>query len=119
MLVQLWGGELEEVISYNVLCNLIEEQMEAELNSMSEQHFTFNRINAHKGPLKPDDTFYKGFSYNLLVQWTSGEETREPLGAMIKDDHIMVAAYAKEQGLLDTPGWKKLKSYKRQQKKFT
>jgi hypothetical protein len=35
-------------------------------------------------------------TYNLLVQWTSGEESREPLAAMIKDNPIMVAAYAKE-----------------------
>jgi hypothetical protein len=107
------GGELEEVISYNGLSDLIEEQMEAKLNSMSEQLFTFDRINTHEGPLKPGDTFYKGSSYNLLVQWILGEEMREPLGAMIKDDPNTVAAYAKEQGLLDTPGWKKLKSYTR------
>jgi hypothetical protein len=119
LLVQLRGGELEEVISYNVLSDLIEEQMEAKLNTPLEQLYTFNKINAHEGPLKPGDRFYKGSSYNLLVQWTSWEEMCEPLAAMIKDDPITVAAYAQEQGLLNTPGWKKLKSYTKRQKKFT
>jgi hypothetical protein len=47
---------------------------------------------------------YKGLSYSLLVQWTSGEEMFELLAAMIKDHPIKVAVYAKQQGLLDTPG---------------
>jgi hypothetical protein len=37
---------------------------------------------------------------------------------MIKDDPIWVAKYAKEQGLLDTPGWKKLQKFVSRIKKF-
>jgi hypothetical protein len=37
---------------------------------------------------------------------------------MIKDDPISVAKYAKEQGLLDDPGWKKLQKFARRIKTF-
>jgi hypothetical protein len=37
---------------------------------------------------------------------------------MIKDDPIEVAKYAEEQGLLDTPGWKKLQKFTRRITKF-
>ena len=36
-------------------------------------------------------------------------ETYEPLDTMIKDDPVCLAQYAKDHGLLETQGWKKLK----------
>jgi hypothetical protein len=48
----------------------------------------------------------------------NGEETYEPLYEMIKDDPISVAKYAKAQGLLGTPDWKKLQKFARRIKKF-
>jgi Reverse transcriptase (RNA-dependent DNA polymerase) len=37
---------------------------------------------------------------------------------MAKDDPVTTAAYAKEHGLLDTPGWKRFKRIARREKKF-
>jgi hypothetical protein len=68
--------------------------------------------------LKSTVPFYNGSSYNVFICWMNGEETYELLCEMIKDDPIMVAKYAKEQGLLNTPGWKKLQKFACRIKKF-
>ena len=39
--------------------------------------------------------------------------TYETLTQMIADDHVTCALYAKEQGLLDKPDWKRLKGIAR------
>ena len=57
--------------------------------------------------------------YNLTIEWENGETTNEPLQAIAKDDPVTCAIYAKENGLLDLPGWKQFKSIARREKKFT
>ena len=42
---------------------------------------------------------------NLLIKWEIREITYEPLGIIAKSDPITCAIYAKENNLLDTPGW--------------
>jgi hypothetical protein len=118
MLVAYDNGQIEEIIAYNVLSDLIEEQDDRDLNNDPETLWEFDKILGHQGPLRSTDRFYKGSSYNVLVQWTTGEETFEPLDVMIKTDPITVAAYAKDNGLLTTPGWKNLNKYVRRAKKF-
>jgi hypothetical protein len=43
------------------------------------------------------------------VLWEDDSETLEPLTVIAKDDPASVAAYTKENDLLETPGWKSLK----------
>jgi hypothetical protein len=38
-----------------------------------------------------------------------GSETYEPLDMVIKDDPVTLLAFARKYGLLNEPGWKKLK----------
>ena len=45
-----------------------------------------------------------------------GEETWEPLWVMIKEDPVMLAAYAAKNDLLDLDQWKHLRSFHCQQK---
>jgi hypothetical protein len=117
-LLEVGAGEFDEIIAYNELSDLVERQVNEERSTDDMSPWVYDDIIAHQGPLKPTDPFYKGSSYNVLVRWMSGEETYEPLYEMIKDDPISVAKYAKEQGLLDTPGWKKLQKFARRIKKF-
>jgi hypothetical protein len=42
----------------------------------------------------------------------------EPLQIIAKDDPVTCEIYAKDNGLLETPGWKHFKSISKQQKKF-
>jgi len=40
----------------------------------------------------------------VLVEWEDGSTTYEPLATIAVNDPVTVALYAKEKGLLDTPG---------------
>jgi hypothetical protein len=86
-LLEIGAGEFDEIIAYKKLSDLVERQVDAELNNDDMfQPWAYDAIIAHQGPLKPTDPFYKGSMYNVLVRWTTGEETYEPLYDMIKDN---------------------------------
>jgi hypothetical protein len=108
-LVEIGEGKFDEIITYNTLSNIIEEQQDAVIDD-DEKKWTYTSIKDHQGPLKQNHPDYKGSSYNVLVQWEDGSETYEPLNIMIKDDPVCLAAYAEENDLLETPGWKQLKN---------
>jgi hypothetical protein len=42
----------------------------------------------------------------------------EPLDIIAKDDPVTCAEYARRNGLLDTPGWKRFKSLGKNEKKI-
>eukprot|EP00977_Amphora_coffeiformis_P011146 scaffold2659_cov206-Amphora_coffeaeformis.AAC.1 len=50
--------------------------------------------------------------------WNDGSKTWEPLSMIMALDPVTLAVYAKEHGLLETSGWKKLKKYARRAKKL-
>ena len=84
---------------------------------MEDGIWHFEEILDHK-VVTPKDPEYKGSSYNLLVRWSTDQQTWEPLNKMVIDDPVTVAIYAQKKGLLDTPGWKKLKNYTKNAKKM-
>jgi hypothetical protein len=108
-LVKMSNGELDEVIAYNELSNIIEDQHNKELHKPDSAIWAFKAINAHQGPLSNSDRRYKISSYNVLVHWEDGSEAFEPLTVMAKADPLTCALYANTHALLDTPGWKLLK----------
>jgi hypothetical protein len=71
-----------------------------------------------EGPRSSKHKDYKRSSFNVLVKWEDGSETYEPPDRIMKDDPITVAHYAEDHGLLDTPGWKKLKRFVKDKKTF-
>ncbi len=114
MLISYDDDKIEEIMSYNELCDIVEEQHEQE--AQSDGVFAFREILEHQGPIRPTDPNYKGSSYNVQVLWEDGTKTWEPLSMMIAHDPATLAAYAKEHDLLSTPGWKKLKRIARRAK---
>ena len=62
---------------------------------------------------------YKGSQCNLLIEWEGGEITSEPLTVIATDDPVSCAIYARENDLLDTPGWKRFKHIAKREKKVT
>ena len=113
-LLSLGDGELEELISYNKLCDLITEQMESKGMGYGDI-YTFKSILDHQGPLKHHDPKYKGSQWNVLVAWNDSTQTWEPLNIIGKHNEISLAKYAKENDLLSKPGWTFLrKTAKRQ-----
>ena len=117
-ILKIGDGELEELISYSALADIIEQQHEEEAQQdPNEKLWTFTGVLDHEGPLKPSDDKYKGSSYNVLVLWDNGKKAWEPLEEFVKDDPLTLAIYAKEHGLLDKPRWKRLMPYARREKK--
>src|SRR6056300_1198686 len=104
--------KVEEVMAYNKIL----ERMEADEENPIV--WKYKRIISHEGPLRPDDPSYKGSAYNVLIEWENGEITPEPLGIIGADDPVACAIYARNNNLLDTPGWKRFKTIAKRQKKL-
>ena len=117
-LCEVDGDTADEIISYNEIMDFIECDNNDIAND-TEQLYQFRRISAHQGPLITSDKDYKGSTYNVLVEWETGETTYEPLDLIAKDDPVTCAEYAQRNGLLDIPGWKRFKRLAKNEKKIT
>jgi len=115
----LVNDQYEEVIAYNDLMDYIEN------DPTWEGAWNYKKIHKHEGPLKPGDPKRSGSSYNVLIEWETGEITWHPLQQIWHDNpdgriRVDLALYAREQGLLGKPGWnfKEMKSLAKNQKKI-
>jgi hypothetical protein len=116
-----YGGGVEEILTYVELCDIIDEQNDAELDELAEndgeRKWTYTEIRDHKD-VKPDDDMYMGSSINVKILWEDGSTTWEPLTTIAKDDPITCTQYASKMGLLDKPGWKRFKRFAKREKKY-
>jgi hypothetical protein len=62
---------------------------------------------------------FQGSKITLLIKWENGEITKEPLSIIAVDDPVTCTIYARENSLLDQPGWKRFKHIVKSEKKFT
>ena len=106
--------QFQEIYTFAQISDFINE---AENNSDTTE-WKFKRITAHEGPLRVGHPNHKGSSYNVMIEWENGEVTAEPLKTIGADDPVTCALYAKENGLLDTPGWRRFKDLAKRAKKF-
>ena len=103
----------EEIMTYNQIMNHIEQSEEDAII------WKFKRIAGHEGPLTKNHPMWKGSTYNVRVEWENGEITDEPMTTIAADDPVTCAIYAKDNNLLEVPGWKRFKPIaKRQQHMF-
>ena len=105
------GDQLDDLISYNQLMEYLEDKTDT--GPLEDGLYRFECIKDHKGPYTSSDPEYNGSSYNLLIEWETGEQTWEPLSNIIASDPYTCAVYAKEHDLLNTPDWKLLKRHAR------
>ena len=112
-LLDVGQGRSQAIISYNQILNYLEKD-----NQEDDSLYNFRAITYHCGPLKKSDPNYNGslYSYNVMVEWETGEITEEPLSIIAQDDPVPCAAYAKEHNLLTLPKWNKLKRIAKHQK---
>ena len=61
---------------------------------------------------------YKGSQWNVQISWENGETTWEPLSIIAKSDPVTCALYAKENKLLDQPGWVRFRRLANRKKKL-
>jgi hypothetical protein len=87
-LVEMSNDKLNEIIAYNELSKIIEDQHNQELNEPKLATWLFKGINDHQGPLQQSDKRYKESLYNVLVHWEDGSETYKPLTVMAKADPL-------------------------------
>ena len=111
------NSTVDEIYTYNEILDHIEKDNK-DIESDTEQLYKFRRIAAHQGPLRTTDKDYKGSTYNVLVEWESGESTYEPLDLIAGDDPVTCAVYALKSNLLDQTGWKRFRRYAKNEKKM-
>ena len=66
--------DVEQVITYNQLLNYLEKDESVDGRWL----LFFKDIIAHQGPLTKENPHYKGSSYNVMIEWDTGETTYEP-----------------------------------------
>ena len=76
-LLEIGEGNCNAIITYSELCDLLEQQAEQQDTDDPDTLWTYDDILGHQGPIKPNNPFYKGSSYNVLVKWSNGEESYE------------------------------------------
>jgi hypothetical protein len=99
------NSTVDEILTYNEILEYSEKD-NMDIDSDNEQLYKFCRITAHQGPLWTLDKDYKGSTYNVFIEWETGETTYETLDLIVKDDLVTCANYAKQHNLLNTAGWK-------------
>ena len=104
-------GEKEALVAYNKILEALENENDGVL-------WRYKRIISHQGPLRRGHRDYNGSSWNVMIEWENGEITTEPLRAIIAQDPVTVARYAKKHGLLETDGWKSVRHIAKNDKKF-
>jgi hypothetical protein len=104
--------QYEEIMSYNDIISHIEKDEE------DTTVWKFRRITAHEGPITKTHPHWNGSAYNVMAEWENGEIMSEPLGIIAADDPVTCAIYARENELLEDPGWKRFKGIAKQQKKM-
>ena len=103
------GGQREELMNYVDFCRLISKYDDEEDDS-SGKVWIFLSIEGHKRTAAK--------TWDVLVKWDTGETTWEPLRVIAKDDPVSCARYAKDNGLLSTPGWKQFRRFTKTDKRF-
>ena len=101
----------EEILTYNWMLDWVD------CDHHKDDMFAFESIKAHC--LHPDPMGEKNMgldiaprgSYQLLVDWASGETSWVNYQIIFKDDPVSVSLCAQRNGLLSTPGWKNCKRY--------
>jgi hypothetical protein len=99
----------EEIMTYNRILDHIEQSEEDAIV------WRFKQIAGHEGPLTKNHPMWKGSIYNVCVEWENREITNGPMTTIAADDPVTCAIYAKDNNLLDVPGWKHFKSIARRQ----
>jgi hypothetical protein len=102
--VSVNNDKAEEIITYNKMLEYITRHEE------SDVMWKFQRIISHEVQA-PKTT--------LLIEWENGEITKEPLSIIAVEDPVTCTIHARENGLLNQPGWKRFKHIAKNEKKFT
>lgn len=106
--------QVEDIMAYNDIMNYIYRD-----NCEDKDYvWKFRKILSHQGPLTRRHKNWLGSKYNVEVEWENGEITFESFEEIYIDDPVSLAVYAKNNGMLEVEGWKRLKPLAKRQKKM-
>jgi hypothetical protein len=103
------NDKYKEIMTYNQIMDHIEQVEEDTIV------WRFKQIAGHEGPLTKNHPMWKESIYNVRVEWENGEITNLSMTTIAANDPVTCAIYAKDNSLLDVPGWKRFKSIARRQ----
>ena len=83
-LVALGDGQREEIMTYHEILDLVERQLD---DDDENQAWSFESILDHRKK--------KGGKYEILVLWSTGEETWEDLAWIADQDPITIGMYGR------------------------
>jgi Reverse transcriptase (RNA-dependent DNA polymerase) len=106
------GDKYDDIMTYDQIISKIEHELDGDVV------WKFKRIVGHEGPFSSKHDNYKGSTYNVMVEWENGEISSEPLSIIAADDPVTCAIYARDNGLLKLPGWKRFKRLAARQKQL-
>jgi len=109
-LVRLGDGRREDIMTYDAVVEALDRQLQREANTTDDEKlWLFKDVKDHRKV---------GNAWEILVKWEDDSESWILLSSLWKDDPVTIAKYAEENGLLDTPGWKRLRYYTKNKKKM-
>ena len=82
-------GRAEAIMSYVHILDHLDHQ------EQQEDLYKFRAITGHQGPLSPQDENYKGSKYNVMVEWETVTEFRQPLQ---EQSHLEIAGILVQLG---------------------
>ena len=91
----------EDIMTYNEIVDFVTR----DTNKENGEYWKFRKIIGHE-KVSQNQKNYNGSSYNLRIAWENGEILEVPLKQFAHDAPVECAMYAKENNLLDEPGWK-------------
>ena len=105
--------QYDEVMDYAQIIDHINRK-----ENDTDATWQFEKIIGHQGPLSKNDPHYNGSRFNVQILWSTGETTYEPLTVIGADSPVICAVYARDNGLLDEPGWKRFKGLAQREQKM-
>ena len=94
------GDPLDDLISYNQLMEYLEDK--ADTGPLEDGLYRFKCIKDHKGPYTSSDPETNGSSYNLHIEWETGEHVLEtstaPTTLVERDKHLIFPVYFHQNG---------------------
>ena len=112
--VSVNDDQYEELLSFQEIVDHIGKDDTQDSTTI----WKFKKITGHEGPLTSSHPNYKGSMWNVRIEWETGEITSEPLSIISTDDPVTCAIYARENNLLELPGWKRFARLARRNKKM-
>ena len=100
--IRFTRDDQEDIMSYNKIVDF----MTRETNEENGEYWKFQKTIGHE-KANHHQMNYSSSSYNLRIAWENGEISEVPLKLFAHDATVECAIYAKENDLLDKPGWKR------------